>query len=734
MSYSFDDLDGLNTDTKHNDKAIYEVGFDNDDDLLKWLIAEKNHLEKESRDRVQDSRKHIALYRGLQYFSQETRMSRRDREESTSKYKQKVVVNHLFDLTEQKVARIVKFKPNVAVMPVHDELEDRISAKVAKLAADHIGHAQKIDHKTQDAVRKALIIGEVYSFVEWNPDLGPEIEESKQARENDEELELIVDGKPVKDMFGKNKKLGKDEVVNMGDVEIKNVSGHNVFPEIKHNWSDVAYLMRFEIEETAKLKRRYKSLGDKIKQTKDKTYFDYNKYEESKLQRETIVWYFYHKATREVPKGRLVKFTEDVILENRELPYSHGEFPCERLVEIEVPEELHGRSSYIHARHLQAHINNLTSMQMRNQYMAAHPKWFVPYGSIKLETLGNDLTIVQYRGGQPPVLAQSNPTSPETIALREKLIEEMGQIQAVHGVSRGEPPAGVKAGVALQFLAEQENERQNAFTANYNEYVRKLNEKIILTASDYYEDDEERTLQVMGKDNKWMTKKLEAGHLKKNFDIRIQNSSALPKSQAARTQVIMDLSERYPAMFTEEQVLDMLDIGKTDRFFNEATAAVRSAEDIYEMITEGEEVPDPEEFEFHIPYWKVFASKMQDHAFRDLPEEIQTQIKDYMGAREMMMVDKGEKNQMFAQKLGTLEQFPLIFKPDMIEDPLDEIGGGEMMPPPEMGGEMMPPPEMAGGQPPQQAPQAQALGQPQLEANNPQMPNIEAGIGPLPQQ
>ena len=251
--------------------------------------------------------------------------------------------------------------------------------------------------------------------------------------------------------------------------------------------------------------------------------------------------------------------------------------------------------------------------------------------------------------------------------------------------------------------------------ANYNEYVRRVYWKIITTAADFYEPDEDRTIQVMGKDSKWISEKLDPKHLAKNFDIRIQNSSALPKSQAARTQMIMDLSERFPTLFAEDQILEMLDLGKTDRFFNEGTAAVRAAEEIYEMITQGKPAPDPAGFEYHIPYWKVFSSKIQDHAFRDLPIEIQERILEYLSAREMMMIDKATSNQMFAAKLAELEQFPLVFEPEPVG------------PPPPMEGAMQEAPMEP------MAPMAEpgALGQPQLEEVNPNMPPIEPGAGQI---
>ncbi len=719
--YSFDQIDYGESYQGRNQKTIWEVGFKDEKELLTWLTTELDDLTNVFDNFNTDVKKHIAIYRGIQYYSQEARTSRRDREESTSKFKQKVVINHIYDITEQKVSRSVKFKPNVAYIPVNDEVEDRHAARVAKMTADFTAYNQRLDHKLEKAVRNAIVTGEGWVFIDWDPDLGPELKESKEARERNEDIPLYdEEGKPIKDQFGKQRTVKPSEdPINIGDVCVELVSAHHVIPERKREFEKCNFLFREQIVDVAVLKNRYRNKADRIKPDHEDEFYDFTNFEETKLIRETFVYHFYHKKTREVPKGRYIKFTRDVILENRDLPYSHGEFPCERLVEIEIPNDVRGRGSFINLRHLQAHINNLTSMQIRNQYMASHPKWFVPHGAIKLESLANDLTIVQYRGPVPPQLQQANPTGQETPKLRETIIQEMGQISGVHGVSRGEPPAGIKAGVALQFLAEQEHERQNSFAMRYNEYIRRIYKKITQTQADYYSEDDERIVRIIGKENEYMSEYLDPKYLNKNFDVTIQNTSALPKSVAARTQQVIDLNDSFPGMFTQEQVIDMLDLGKSRRFFNEATAAVRAAEEVFEEMINGRPVPLPEEYDDLIQYWKVFSSKIQEYSFKKRPPQIKMAVLDHLRAIEMLMWDKMATNQAFAGQVGTLTNYPLIFKPEVTPN---QAQMAKDIPEPEA-------PVAAGGAPPPEdlvAEQMQGLPQ------NPQMPDIQPGMGVVP--
>ena len=128
--------------------------------------------------------------------------------------------------------------------------------------------------------------------------------------------------------------------------------------------------------------------------------------------------------------------------------------------------------------------------------------------------------------------------------------------------------------------------------------------------------------------------------------------------------------------------------------------------------------------------------KIQDHAFRDLPQKVKDNVLEYLGAREYLMVKKAEQNPGFAQKLDALEQFPLTFPMAAEADPLDAIEPPpapmpeEPLPlPEELPPEMIPGDALAGGQP---LPPPQALGQPELEPQNPDLPPIMPGVGQIP--
>jgi len=291
----------------------------------------------------------------------------------------------------------------------------------------------------------------------------------------------------------------------------------------------------------------------------------------------------------------------------------------------------------------------------------------VPAGSASIDKLGNDVTIVQYKGPTPPTLAVAQTTPPEVYSFRTQLKEEFQQISGVFGVSRGEPPPGIKAGVALQFLSEQESERYNELVLKWNEVIRQTAEMSLQVMADFVDDSDERTIRTLGKNQEYMTEFFKAADLNHDFDIRIQNSSALPKSVAARTQTLLDLSERFPTQFTAEQVIDMLDLAQSDKFVDSATVAVRTAEAETEKLLEANqkqaEAMQPQEFENHLIHWRTHTKQIQEFSFKyKTPPDKQKNLIDHVLVHEMFMIEQAKINAKFSEMLAQLELFPMFYR------------------------------------------------------------------------
>ena len=658
------------------DKPIWALGLDkgdNDKEIHNWLMAEMDYLTNINRERMQRIMRNRALYKGLVYNDQTRREERAANQDRSDV--QRILANHIFDLIQQRKSKLIKYRPGVQILPTNDEFADKVGAKMTKYWLDHIWYTEQFDGLMQpEFVGLSMLDGEAYMFIEWDPekgDLHHDFDKDMLSKiQAGEDVPLLNEfGKPELDAEGKPIMISTP--IYNGDVGYKVVPTTDVLVDRKPRFDDSLYIYRKELQDIELARLKWPKATENIKASTISNVYDWETLTLRKTQRNEVeIFHFYLKRQKGCDQGRYIIFTRDGILSNRPFPYSHNRLPCVRFTDIDLPGEMHGKASMENIKGLTGAYNNLTNMILKNQVLCAHPKWMMPAGAAKLESLGNDITIVQYKGPQAPVLVQSSPTPSEVFAFRENLKQDFQQIYGIYGVSRGEPPPGIKSGVALQFIGEQESERLNEIVLKWNETNKQVAIMTIAVAGDFYQEDEKRLIRVMGKTNAWTSMFFDSQHLSKDYDIRVQNSSALPQSKAARIQTILDIDQQKPGLITNEQFMDILEFGQDEKYTDIATVSVRSAQAENEALLSTDKtnkipVSEPVEYEDHIQHWKEHARIVRSWPFKYQTEQAQqVAMADHVRTHEMFMVEQSRVNPLVQQALATLPGFPMFFKPD----------------------------------------------------------------------
>lgn len=546
------------------------------------------------------------------------------------------VVNHLFDLTEQKIARLSRFKPSITVLPANDEANDKISAEFADTVLKHLSRQNNFDTLLQEIERWNAVFGEMYIGIEWNDKIGDVHPEKKER---------------------------------IGDVEYKLKEPFYVFPEPKRKWSDVSYLIEiYDIMHVEEVKKKWKN--KKLQSDNSQRVFQEIPTEVlSKMPEEVVVYRIVHPPNEFLPEGFMAWIAGDQVLDvAKEYPYSHNSFPYERITDIDVPGRLHGMSLFEQLKPIQHNYNKLTSLATRNVFLTSHPKIMMPEGAAKVESMGNAATVVTYQGPIPPSIITFPANPPEVYGYRDQLREEMQQISGIHGVSRGEPPPGIRAGIALQFLEEQEQQRANASIVKHNDLIVRVNRKAISVAGDYYKTKpvdkggDGRMLRILGANNQYEIETLEDVNLSRPYDITIQNSTALAESRAGRIQQVIDLVQNIPGLLSPEQIADMLDLASPGKFYDVTTAALRAAESENERMLKGRPVPAPTTFEEHLAHWRAHVIPLQSRRFKqDVPREAQELFFDHIMAHEALMLKDAMEVPERGQQIRALAGFPLFY-------------------------------------------------------------------------
>jgi len=654
---TFDDLDGNTSGPAYTKKAFFELDLKSDSEVLAWLNQELDSLKQNSWQDLERTKNNYLRYKGIQYQNQV--YVPRDVLEVRKRYQPQMVVPFIRDAVDEKVSKLLEYKPSIYPMPTHDETRDKNDSKVAKRFLQHIDYTKNTDAAFRKYVRNCKIGGTSYMWITWNPDIGDENPEARILKKNPD------GGVPI------------STAVMNGDVQIKNKTKFYTFHP-NAEWQDVDYCFVIEWEDCAKIKVDYPDKASSIVPEDKETYFDFEALSEKTTQNQCRKIHFYHKKTKYMPDGYEACFVKGAILKKGALSYDHGQIPVVPMMDQENPDETNAESFIDHVRSMAAAINNFINAGVKAMMLASHPKWFVQSGSIDEQQLNNDVGIVKVKSGSSnPVLAQANPVSSQLAPWIETLKGLFYQMCKSNSISRGELPPGVTAFVALQYVSESENRRSTTEVTQTHEAIRGVYDLILKTCGQFYKPTDKRTIQIMGKDGRFALEDYDVAAIAKPYNLVLQNASGLPESRALRTQFIVDMSNSRPELLPDEQVVEMLGIGQTEKYMDLASAAARAAEDEDEMILDGNgQVIEPEEYEDHITHWKVHTMAIQEVGFKlKTNPETQQIMKDHILATEYLMSEQAKVSPQYAMKLLALPQFPMFLQDPELSQILSMVSG-----------------------------------------------------------
>jgi len=623
---------------------------------------------------------HIALYQGLSIGREIDRQGRlyRDSEgyAKTRKFRH-LIVNHMRDVTDAAVSRLATFRPGVTVLPNHGvEFQDKAKAKVTESWLKSYSYENNIDDVRRKLQRDAIICGEAFLLVDWDPESG-DIHPS--ARKLQKTVKIETEDGTVE----------VTKVKKTGDVGLTPFLPFRVFPEPhpSRRYEETSWVITEETAYLEQLEIDFPDSKGKIKPTdncrQDEDLYRYGVKEE-KCDKVTVLT-LYHAATQELPEGRIIKFTEHTILQNDDLPYSHGKVPLIRLSSIDVPGQMRGMSPFMDLKALQSAINALYTIMLRDRSLAA-PKLFVPAGSIDPnQSKSNEPGVVQYKGGVPPTWSVPNMVSGDIMAMIDKLENTFEKLSNSSGTRRGDGIPNVEAFKAFGFFEEQATRRESTSIAKHRDFLQEVFHFITLTAADFYTQSDERMIKMVGKHNQYLLKYFNVEDLNHSYDIRVQNTSALPESKAGRISTVIQLNQAFPNMFTQEKVADMLDFSSPDAFFDLTTAAINAAEAENADMMSGSDVAEPQNFEDHIQHWEAHVKQFNNPTVKaTLPPEpalanaaIQEILSGeaevvtnspalllakHLNTTEGLMFQKALINPKFAQRLADFENYPVFFQ------------------------------------------------------------------------
>ena len=670
------------SDSPLNDRIppLWTLGedLDNPEKMLTWQNKTYQTELKQVGKLREAALKNVAMFKGKFYSEGTGRSGFAEMSQNGlglgSNKPSKLVVNHLYDLTVQRVARVTRNKPAVSINPANSEHKDKVSARVMKYWIDYLLYQNDFDSIVANVATAAYIMGEAYIPSRWDAEAGEKTEawqEEEMAAEREQRparvAQVDADGNQI--LSEEGEPLFIERAVKTGDVVLECWTPLDTIVERCGDFKKAKYWFHEEYVDIDELKLLYPEEADKLKPDSHEDalskFRDIAGYDGGPAEGKILVRYFRHKPTSFLASGRFVVSTSSAILVNKPLAKGETGLGLARLTDIDVPKRQYGLSFYEHGKRINAAINDLTSMGMRNSKLMAHPRWVLPRGSlIKKDALGNDITIVEYQGPTPPQMVAPPPMNQELMTMRADLKQDLQLILGVSDASRGDVPANIRSALALQLIDEQEEQRANSSVAKHAALIREVIQNSINVAGAYYEKDDKRLLPVVGQNNRYLVKEFDPSHLTKSYDIRVANSSGLPQTKAARTEMLIALKEAFPTMITDERAAELLQFGDVEGFYDAATAAVKAAQAENEAMINEESEDEPTIFEDLIVHWSEHVKEVQNRSFKiTTPKQVQEKFVAHIAGTEYLMMERAKKNPAFAMKIIQLSLYPLIFEP-----------------------------------------------------------------------
>lgn len=470
-------------------------------------------------------------------------------------------------------AKMLKNKPIIEVVPTSYQLNSIFSAQISRKLLDQWRQDHNEDEKDSEIVDWLLICGNAARKIGFDPTAGPVTEyEKEQYRE------IIYDertGQPDADaedfVFKPSRNQGQfglaagelfDEVVPSFEL---------LFPEYPSDFDITRELMHVKLMPLADFQAKWGRRAKDIAPSKDITFSSHFQRRllnmanpevsawsggvDSLLGNEPMVFVteLWRKPSKKYPKGQIVigagdgfkvVYAEDnpyheCLAEevgiNEGLPFIW--YKC-----INAPGRIWDISPVEGMRPIQVEYNKTISDIIQNRATLGRNKIVAPKtANIDPDEVSNiHGQFLQFSGIIPPQIfpAAALPQQVERETERNRL--DLDTISGSHEVSRAQVPSGVKSGIAINYLLEQDETTLAPIIHAYERSKLQLARAKLAIAKHFY--GEGRLLKATSMGDPVEVLSFSGSDISTN--LRVTVGSALPKSRAALQATILDLWDR----------------------------------------------------------------------------------------------------------------------------------------------------------------------------------------------
>lgn len=685
-------------------KPLYNIDLDKESEVLDWFRECTYGLTEYYRPLFREQKSNLACLVGAgvnpSWASPYTQIYANTSDIFSST--EQIFINDLYRLVMDQVTLIVSHELVPDVLPNTEDYSDKVACNVVKDWLESMNYNLGTEEwRFRWEVQKKMF-GEAFAVVMWNPNIGDIHPLAKKYI--DEDVDMVDDdGKQITGIGNVPLKIRKN--MRIGDIEFINPMPWDVLIDPKEHVKDSNWFLWVEYVEVDYLKKKFPDFQwDTNSDRGPSTQYDVFTNAEKENPNRRKITYLYHRSHEFMPEGRYMVTSDEHVLVNKPLTMptiiNNQDLPIIHFKDLDIG--MGNRGIPILFRNCKniSNASNQITNQMYNNIEMESPKMFVHESSgVDAQRMPNGTAAIEWHGNIKPTIETPQTNTSSIFNFWQQLQKSMDQVALQNPLVKGETPnAQLDSFVALQYFEDQRTQLAAPSIKGHIRSIEQLYRLMITIARDKYKPDDGRLIKILGRHNSYQLKYFDPINLQKSYDVHISTTGNLANSKAARTQMLLSIKREFPAILNDEVFIDMLGLSHSKKFMNAVTASVSTAEAENQDMMGGKAVLSPERYEDLIAHWETHRIPMQTLDFKQSSEEVIELFIGHVAATEKLMFEQAAENPMFAQRLEQLRQFPMIYTPKPVNEPIPQPGmEGEMLE-----GQPLPPEEtdMSGGLPP----------------------------------
>ena len=500
--------------------------------------------------------------------------------------KPRIVVNHSLSVARTELAKLTKSRPIMDVIANSDDPRDIAATKVSKSALDYAEWKFKLPKLSKEAMWWSIVCGVAGMYVGWD-----------YLDDSAGNFEFIIDPLTGEPTFNPDREKQLERMVAAGDLDESQLQKESApLGEIEYgvfspfqllpdpaaiSFSKLNDLITVEIVDVDVLKGWYGKAAARINPEKT----NLGTMERIMMQRAGVAnpayystgindnaayvytyWLVpnYYRGNNLLKDGIYFRWCQGKELDSSDaFPFADGRIPFAFFEHIPSATTIWPDSNIAQIRGLNLEIDKTTSQLIESKDFMSNPMWILATqhkikGQIK-NVAGGIVRYVHVPNVPPPAPIQglSMPAQVESLlaGMREQILDVSGQSE----VSRGNVPTGVRSGVAVAYLQEEDDTKLGPTVDNMEQATALMGSLTLSRFSQFYTVP--RIIRFYRSDGKFDAIKFKGADVADNTDVICQPGSAMPKMKAARQQYTLELVS-LGILTDPDEIKEELDLGR----------------------------------------------------------------------------------------------------------------------------------------------------------------------------